>query len=205
MEWDAPDLDFDFLPFERALEGRELPAGRRMIRNPKKRELKKALRLECAAEIMPELPGPGTTVHIVGNGKYDFFDWIPHLTSLIHTPAEFWGSTWTMNRGNALELLALFDAGRLTSITLLTGLYFKRRESAVYATILEGLAERGQRYLAFKNHTKLILLRAPGYDLTVEGSANYTSNPRLEQYAITNDPDLLAFHLEWINELAWNG
>ena len=203
MRWDPPQTNFSFLPPDQALEDRGLPEGRTLTRKNVKRELKKAGRLKNVAKILTALPPPGSSTHIIGNGAYDFFDWIPHLQELMGKPAHGWFSTWTMNRGNALDLLELFDAGRLASLTMLTGLYFKRREASVYATLLEGIQERGQRYLAFLNHTKLILLQAGGDYITVEGSANLTSNPRLEQYVISNDRELLEFHVEWIEGLSW--
>lgn len=154
------------------------------------------------AEIVPHLPEEGESVHIIANGKYDFFLYVPHLLGLLAAPAAGWFSTWTMNRGNVLELLELYDHGRLSSVLMLTGLYFKRRESAVYATLLEGLHARGQRYLACKNHAKLILLDAGEVALVVEGSANFTANPRVEQYVLTRDRDLLEFHRGWMEEMA---
>lgn len=203
MDWTPPDADFGFLADGPTLETRDLPEGRTFFRKALKREFLKAGRLKDVALILPSIPEPGTSVHIIGNGKYDFFDWLPHLLGLLPEPAEGWLSTWTMNRGNAVDLLQILDAGQLTAVTMLTGLYFKRREAAVYATLYEGLQQRGQRYLAFLNHTKLILLRSGRHALTVEGSANFTSNPRLEQYVISNDRELLAFHVDWIDALDW--
>jgi len=105
-----------------------------------------------------------------------------------------------MNRGNALGLLDLLDSGAITSSVLLTGLYFKTRESAVAATIIKGLADRGQRYMALKNHAKVIVIEAGARSLVVEGSANFTANPRIEQYVLTRDEGLAAFHAEWMME-----
>jgi len=196
----AFELDFSWLADEDDLETVEMPASRAHHRTAARRLLRRALQEEAVAEILPELPGPGESVHIIANGKYDFWLYVPHMLGLLGTPARLWASTWTMNRGNVLELLELYDQGSLTAITILTGLYFKRRESAVYATLLEGIQARGQRYLALKNHAKLILLEAAGAHLVVEGSANFTANPRIEQYVITHDEQLLRFHASWIDE-----
>ena len=82
---------------------------------------------------------------------------------------------------------------------MLTGLYFKRRETAVYSRLVSGLLQRGQRYAAFKNHAKIILIGKSKHWITVEGSANFTSNPRLEQYVISNDRTLYNFHKAWMD------
>src|SRR5688500_4699840 len=106
-----------------------------------------------------------------------------------------------MSRPNALELLELFDAGRIRKVTLFSGLYFKRRESAVYTTIATGLIDRGQRFLCFENHTKIILLAAGTDRIVIEGSANFTANPRVEQNTVTNDEELFNFHRAWMEDL----
>ena len=93
-------------------------------------------------------------------------------------------------------MLELFDRGSIRSIEILTGTYFKPRESAVYATLLQGIQQRGQRFKCFENHAKIVLLSKPetGDFITVEGSANFTANPRVEQYVINNDRELFDFH-----------
>ena len=205
MDWIPPNSGFGFLPPEQAVEEKSMPEGRRLLRKKIKREFKRAGNLKAVAEILDYLPDPGSSIHVIGNGRYDFFDWVPHLTGLIGEPCQGYFSTWTMNRDNVLELLDLYDKGRLSSITMMTGIYFKRRESSNYATLLEGIQARGQRYMAFWNHTKIILLEGGGYSLAVEGSANMTSNPRLEQYCISNDRALFEFHREWIEAMPWRG
>lgn len=47
-------------------------------------------------------------------------------TIIIGHTRTFYGSTWTMNRANVLQLLQLFDTGRFDQIAILTGTYFKR-------------------------------------------------------------------------------
>ena len=117
--------------------------------------------------------------------------------------AEFYGSTWTLNRANARELLELMDAGTLGKVAVVTGVYFKRREAAVYTTLVEGLATRGGRYMALENHAKVALLGNPDTDtwIVVEGSANWTANPRIEQNVVSNDRDLFEFHRAWMESV----
>jgi hypothetical protein len=76
-----------------------------------------------------------------------------------------------------------------------------RRESAVANTLIEGLRARRQRYVAFQNHTKVMLLAAPPDYLVMEGSANFTANPRLEQTVFSNDRALFDFHRSWMESM----
>ncbi|MFA7327953.1 MAG: phospholipase D family protein [Candidatus Ratteibacteria bacterium] len=161
-----------------------------------------ALKQEVVKDFLTGIPGPGETWHIVSNGKYDFWTFVPVILDHLRESAqEFYGSTWTMNRGNVLDLLDLFDRGRIEKIAILTGTYFKRRETAVYATLTEGLLSRKQRYVAFQNHAKVILIRTEKDAIVIEGSANFTANPRLEQYTLTNDKGLYEFHKGWMEEM----
>ena len=37
--------------------------------------------------------------------------------------------------------------------------------------------------------------------IVMEGSANWTANPRLEQFTVTNSRPLYDFHREWMEEM----
>jgi hypothetical protein len=170
-------------------------------RKARRRRTLAAIRQEKLEAFFTELPERGESIHIVSNGSFDYWNFVPVCLRLLGKPArEFYGSTWTMSRPNALQLLQLFDEGRLRKVTLFSGLYFKRRESAVYATIASGLIDRQQRFLCFENHSKIILLAAGAARIVIEGSANFTANPRVEQNTVTNDADLYNFHRSWMEE-----
>lgn len=169
-------------------------------RRPKRANFN-ALNGERLSEIVTALPKDGETFHIVSNGKYDFWSFVPVCLTLMGNAAEFYGSTWTMNRANVLEMLDLYDTKRIGALNILTGTYFKARESAVCNTLIEGCQQRGQRFLAFQNHAKIVLLRNAGMNLVIEGSANFTANPRLEQYTMSNDAGLYEFHRGWMEEM----
>ena len=159
-----------------------------------------ALHQEALADIVGAIPEPGTSLHIVNNASADFWDFIPYLASLMG-PAHMHASTWSMNRTNAREMLELLDRGQLLDVALLTGSYFKTREHAVYATLAAGLLERGQRILAFWNHAKILVLQNERAAIVVEGSANFTQNPRIEQYVVTHSRELAEFHRSWMEEM----
>ena len=180
---------------------RQIDGPRILSRRPRRRTLS-ALRSEELAAFFTRLPEPGESLHIVSNGRFDYWHFVPVSIALLGRPAEaLYGSTWTMNRANVAELLALFDSGKVKSVAVLTGTYFKRRESSVCNTLTTGLLDRGQRFRAFQNHAKVLLIAAPPDFLTIEGSANFTANPRLEQSVVSNDEALYQFHRSWFEEM----
>ncbi len=147
-------------------------------------------------------PATGESVHVVSGAKFDFWTWVPVMLQWIGRSESLYCSTWTLSRANAVELFEVWDAGKIGLAHFLTGTYFKRRETAVYSLLLNGIRQRGGRYRAFQNHAKVLLLDAPagGQWIVVEGSANLTSNPRTEQYVITSDRALWEFHRDWMEE-----
>ena len=162
---------------------------------------KNKVKTEHLKKLLPNLPEQGWSYHVISSGNFDFWTYVPHIVKLAGKFKEFYCSTWTMNRQIAIEMLDLYDTGQLGSISLLTGKYFKRRETAVYALIAEGLLARSQRYIAFGNHAKIILLGNDDCKLVIEGSANLTANPRTEQFILTNNSVLYDFHKKWMDEM----
>ena len=184
------------------IEQTGMPMSRRMRRNDIKTRMKRVKKQEEAGLALDgELPGPGETWHYISAAKYDYWNVITEAIKIAGGADEFYASTWTMNRNNVLELIQLFDKGTIKKFSILTGTYFKARETSVYAQLLNGIVERKQRYVAFINHTKIALIRNGDYFISMEGSANFTANPRLENFIIANDKELYEFHQGWMEEM----
>jgi hypothetical protein len=198
------DLDWIFDGDDQSSETNETITSR-MKRAELKRERVTALKKENAGQIVTELPKQGESFHIISNGSFDYFTFVPIVIELLgNYSVHFYGSTWTMSRGNVTDLFELFDASKIGSLNILTGIYFKRRESSVYATLYNGIELRKQRYRALENHAKIMLFNHHDNYIVIEGSANFTANPRIEQTTIINDKSLWEFHRQWMDEI-FNG
>jgi len=175
----------------------------RSIRIDVKRDVLRVTQKENLREVIKTPPKPGEQIHVVSANKFDFWTWVPVMVDWIEKADRLYCSTWTTNRANTKNMFELWDAGKIGVSDWLVGLYFKRRETNVYSMLLEGLVKRGGRLKAFETHAKVLLLNNPDHDAwyTIEGSANLTANPRLEQYVITNDKALWEFHREWFEEM----
>lgn len=178
-----------------------------------KRQFINGLKRQALTDLIPVLPPPDTDLYIVSNGAgaekrwtpggiaedaFDFGTFIPHIVEQLgNVGCVAYVSTWTMNRNHALSMIDMLTDGRLARLTVMTDPYFKRRESAVAAELITGLAqfpERG-RFLAFKNHVKSICIatRDESQTCVVTGSANLSAQPRCEQYVLTTDPAVYRF------------
>ena len=170
-------------------------ARQRMIRQRQKQSLR---------DIIKAPPEPGETIHVVSASKFNFYTWTPVLVDFLGVADEFYCATWSVNLQSVNSLLEEIDAGRIKRAAFAVGLYLKRREPVVYTKLAEGLTRRGVGWVkSLETHAKVLLLanEARGDFLTIEGSANLTDNPRVEQYALTNDRPLYEFHKEWFEEV----
>lgn len=183
-------------------EEKKGPVPNKTHRQVKSRlETKKKLKKETVEQILTERLDPDHTLHIVSNGSFDYWNLVVRLIELHEIQqATFYGTTWTMNDQNTQSLLELIDTGRIAKATMMVGLYFLHREPVVADTLKEGLEGRAQRFMAHDNHAKVVLLQSQQDYLVIEGSANFTSNPRIEQYVLNNDKDLYEFHKEWMDQ-----
>lgn len=189
---------------------RQLSSPKVYARREAKRQFVSGLKREALTELIPALPEPGTDLYVVGNGAgaeqkrapggiaaqaFDFGSFLPVCVGYLGgVSCTAYISTWTMNRGHALTMLEMLDDGRLSALTVCTDPYFKRREAAVAHELISGLMDRGQRFLAWKNHVKCIAIEAPdGRTCTITGSANLSAQPRCEQYVLTTAPEVYRF------------
>ena len=175
----------------------------RSIRLDVKRSMLRVKQKDNLRTVIQTPPRPGEQVHVVSANKFDFWTWVPVMVEWMGKADRLYCSTWTTNRANTKNLFELWDAGKIGVADWLVGLYFKRRETDVYAMLLDGLVKRGGRLKAFETHAKVLLLNNKRRNAwySIESSANMTANPRLEQYVITNDKSLWTFHQEWFEEM----
>ncbi|OQA02215.1 MAG: hypothetical protein BWY71_00097 [Planctomycetes bacterium ADurb.Bin412] len=173
----------------------------RSIRLQRKLHYKNSLQLKRLEEVLPDLPAAGESLHLISDGSYDFWRFVPYLVSRLGPADECSGSTWTMSRSNIHELLDLYDRQKIRRVALLIGLDFKHRKPDIWENLERELIRRGQRLKSLAIHAKIILLQAGEQYLTLEGSANFTGNPRIEQFVITNSQPLYEFHSGWMETI----
>lgn len=178
-------------------------------RKEAKRQFVNGLKKQALNDLIPTLPPPDTDIYVIGNGAgaevrhginpqaFDFGSFIPHIVAMLgDRDCTVYVSTWTMNRNHSHALLEMCDNGQIKELTVCTDPYFKRREAAVCNELVNGLVDRGQRFLCWKNHVKAICIQSPdGRTCTITGSANLSSQPRCEQYVLTTAPDVYQFYV----------
>lgn len=194
-------FDFD-TAFDRKLDKLENGITPQKIKIRTKIKFEDKMKREKVGELIDTLPEPGESLHIVSNGSFDYFTVIPHIIEMCGENVEdFYFSTWTLSVTNVASMLDMFDRGILKNLNALTGDYMKTREANVYHSLLAGIKSRGQRIANNKNHSKVTLMKCGENFFVVEGSANFTANPRIEQFVLTNHEGLFHFHKKWMEEI----
>ena len=95
----------------------------------------------------------------------------------------------------------MYDQADISNINALVGEYLASRDKGLFNYLKLGMIDRKQRLSSAKNHAKVVLLTDDTNYYVVEGSANFTANPRIEQFVLTNHKELFNFHKEWMNLL----
>ncbi len=180
----------------------------RYTRIASKREMVHALHVANAVEHIDHLPAPGESHHCVMKGNYNAWDIVPAILWLAApaTIARLDVTTLGFNKDNAVELMSLHDARRIGAIVFVCSCYFRDTNAEVFGFLREGLEARGQRVLAMRNHSKVILADlSDGRAIVVESSANLRSCRNVEQFTMTHDRGLLDFHRRWVAEMVERG
>lgn len=191
------------------LEGAQLWHARRAA----KRDWMQALRVANAAKQLRRLPEPGESIHCVMRGNFNAWDLIPAALELM-APATIQTlriTTLGFNRRNAAQLLELHEAGKIQRCLFVCSIFYERGEGGegnkqLCQALAKKLEAYGGRFCSIRNHSKVQTFdTTDGNAYTIESSANLRSCHTIEQFTLTNDPDLLAFHAQWIDQVFDHG
>lgn len=159
---------------------------------------------KLAADLLPELPATGESVHTLMSGRYD-------LAQVITATVRRWPvahlrvATLSANKRTLRELVNELDAKTVGTLTVLTSGFFARHNKELFLAFRDEIRDDypGSRLAAAKTHAKICLFEfADGsVPLVFEGSANLRKNDSLEQLTATRDRDLFDWHAGWIDAL----
>ena len=146
------------------------------------------------------LPNTDEAVIIKTNGCSDTGSIFTYINQK-ETVTEVYLSTWIISRSNIERLLKCFDAG--ATLTFVVSKRLKELKKSDYAYLVEQFQKRkGIKYKVANCHAKTFSVKTvQGNHYTVTGSGNWTENPRIENYIITNDVEYFGHNKEWMEEV----
>jgi hypothetical protein len=159
--------------------------------------------LQAAADAVHVLPDEGEAVHIVMSGHYDLMHLLIVLLGRFGSTCDAMGvATLSLSRRNVQEMAALYDAGKVRRLDLLTSDFFRKHDDDIFAELVQEFQSRGQRVAAARSHAKVVTLRLDdGRRYVLEGSPNLRTNHNLEQLCLTRDAGLHGFYDGWLDSM----
>jgi len=169
----------------------------------KRKHVKRFIRPENARAVVPHLPEPGDHTHCILRGDFVLGDLIPAVIENGWC-AHLRIATLGLSEYNAETLAKLVKEGHVGEITMVVSHYFEQvNKSTVYADVRR-ILENCCHFVTMRSHAKVITIDLGTDHYVIEGSANLRSSDNLEQMTIYNDPEIAAFHNDWIDYVRAN-
>ena len=164
---------------------------------------------KTAAELLPDLPAPGESVHALMLGHFDLCQVISATAKRLPALRHLRIATLCYSKRNVAELCSLLDGrkGDPVALTLLVSDFFKEHNKALHEWAAGELAQfPAVRVASAGTHCKVACFDlGDGDGLTFEGSANLRTNKNREQLAAIRDRTLHDWHAGWIDAFVRSG
>lgn len=171
-----------------------------------KKELRKYNRDNNAKKILDDLggfPKENQYYAIKTNGETDAGSFFTYALNNWQEITEMYLATWTISKANIKRIKDALDSGKLKYLTFVFSSTLKAANPSLYANLMINLKEYSNVSLKeINSHAKTFSLTNGNDFITVSGSANWSENPRIENYLILNDKQLFNHHKEWMTELS---
>lgn len=155
-----------------------------------------------AEKLIDKIPENGESIHVISAGIFDYWTLIPVLCKLLNEKvlvSRF--STWAMTMPVCTQFIEMMDSGQLGNCGFIADTSLQRLQGAVYAKLATRFNSAKQPLRMTACHAKIALIKTASHNIVMEGSANFTNNPRIEQFCIINDSKIFEFHFQWMQEL----
>ena len=157
-----------------------------------------------AADLCPDLPGPGEHCHCLMTGFFDLAQVVVDVARRVK-PRALRIATLCWNKRNVVDLTGLLEerAGDPLPLTLLASDFFAKHNK----DLIEWAREQFQPFsgvtlASARSHCKVVCYDiGPGDGLVFEGSANLRTNRNREQLTIIRDRATHDWHATWIDQL----
>ncbi|MDY0002575.1 MAG: hypothetical protein RBU30_14865 [Polyangia bacterium] len=159
------------------------------------------VRVQRVAALLPMELHPGQSLHLVSAGEWSNYDLIESLLRYFPEPPALYLATWSSSDSAVRQLARLRTEGRVSALHSIMDHHAaqQRTDGAAY---LQGVSDT---YGTTGIHAKVAVLISSTVGITVIGSANLTTNPRIEAGVITHDLTVARFHAQWITDAITQG
>ncbi|MCK9399635.1 MAG: hypothetical protein M0Q51_06525 [Bacteroidales bacterium] len=140
------------------------------------------------------------SVTFVSDGAWNMHDLVYYLLKRFGS-GKVYITTWAISEIAMRQLFIYQKESLITELYMLCDYRNTSRKPAELAFI----EKNSTKIKLAKIHAKVTVLMLPSICLSINGSPNYTRNPRLESGTITVSKEVADFHKGWILEQIYNG
>lgn len=140
----------------------------------------------------------GCEIFGLTKGQFSISDVIQHCLTQTG-PATVDIATWTAALGDIKRAENLLRDGRITRIRFMVDPSFKSRKPEFCKALVETFGDGCIRTV--NSHAKFAIIRNAEWDLAIRTSMNLNPNPRLENFEISDDPNLAQFFTDIIDQV----
>lgn len=143
---------------------------------------------------VPELV-PGTVYDFVSFGQWSLIHVLVYVLSLTG-PADVYATTYGLSPDVARNLVEAKNKGAIHTMTFLMDWKIRTYKAEAYFIV-----EQAFKTKLLSNHAKVTAVINERWGVTIQGSANFTRNNKIEDYIITVDRNRALMHAGWITRL----
>jgi hypothetical protein len=165
-----------------------------IVRGPRRRVIRD-INAESARDAVGPIT-PGMEVYGLSKGQFSLVELIEHVLQSTG-PADLVVSTWTAAGADLRHTKTLLDSGLVRSARWLVDFSFPSRQPAYCDELRARFGDDAIRCTA--NHAKFVTVTNSAWAVVIRTSMNLNLNRRLESYEVSEDGDLSAFLLAFVD------
>jgi hypothetical protein len=144
-------------------------------------------------EDIVKLPNVGEIQFLHTEKAFNAFTFIPWLAKRYFIE-ELFASTYSISRRVIEAIQEMQKNGQIGEVTLLISDSMIKR-NPLTIDVLKGVAKHNTNFRVkyYWNHSKVCLIKTGDFHLVLEGSGNWSENAQLEQYVLSNHPEIYNF------------
>lgn len=137
-----------------------------------------------------------TDLHYVSHGHWSLHNVLEWLLPKIGA-SDIYIATWSLSEDATRCIINLCETGLIKSLYGILDYRAKNRHEAAYYLAKSHFA----KIHTTACHAKVTVIRNDSYKITINGSANYTNNPRIESGVISVSETVADFHIRWMDDV----
>lgn len=143
---------------------------------------------------------PGEVCTYWSNGDWSLWELVDYMLKQTG-PADIYIATWSISELSARKLVQWMEEGRIKKLIGVVDVRSKNRHPAAFHLSKNIFSEIRVAYC----HAKVTVLVGNGQFISINGSANWTENPRLESGVIINSLITAMANINLIEEVVRKG